>query len=210
MKEMKDYLGDEELQRHLRIMDHRLWPEDVYNHQQQPKTNGYLGPRPLPDFFNRQIRQQHKEDIAYLTKQVNMGDRYREVDDAWLKLMRKLYSEKTFMCAVRKDKVAPWEMWQSLLMQIKDLDEDLRHFIKSILAIPFSAAIVERGYSIMKHIRGKLRWRLTPETTNGLMMISLLLVRLTMLRTLVLSPFCTIFSLANASSVFLISSSIPN
>ena len=41
-------------------------------------------------------------------------------------------------------------------------------------------------------------------------LIVLFLVLLTMLRTLVLSPFCTIFSLANASSVFLISSSIPN
>ena len=173
IKEVKSYLGDEELQRHLKVMDHRLWPENVYNPQQHKLPVNYLGHRPKPDFFNPQLRRQHMDAIAYLANQVNMGDKYYEIEEAWLKLMIKLYSEKTFMCAVRKDKVAPWEMWQSLLMQIKDLDEDLRRFIKSILAIPFSAAIVERGYSVMKHIRGKLRWRLSPETTNGLLMISL-------------------------------------
>ena len=173
IKEVESYLGDTELQRHLKIMDHRLWPQNCVNHQQQRKTTGKLGPQPKPDFFDRKLSQQHMDSLAYLADQVNMGDKYYEIHDAWDKLMRKLYTEETFMLAVRKDKVAPWEMWQSLLMQIKDLDEDLRQFIKSILAIPFSAAIVERGYSIMKHIRGKLRWRLSPETTNGLMMISL-------------------------------------
>ena len=151
IKEVKSYMGDEELQRRLRIMDHRLWPNDL----------------------NRAVYQEYIDSIAYLAEELNMGEKRSEIQDAWFDLMRKLYKEKTFMCAVQRDKVAPWEMWQSILMQIKDLDEDLKNFIKGILSIPFSAAIVERGYSTMKYIRGKLRWHLSPYTTNGLMMIAL-------------------------------------
>ena len=120
IKEVESYLPSSDLVNALSLMDIHAWPltYDEIDHQQQT------------------------EHMSYLTKWLNMP---YDIGHAWLGLIRQFYNKKGFLCAVRKDKVSPKDFWQSVLIQEKFMDEDLRKFIQSILTIPFSAAIVEHA-----------------------------------------------------------------
>ena len=120
IKEVESYLPSSDLVNALSLMDIHAWPltYDEIDHQQQT------------------------EHMSYLTKWLNMP---YDIGHAWLGLIRQFYNQKGFLCAVRKDKVSPKDFWQSVLIQEKFMDEDLRKFIQSILTIPFSAAIVEHA-----------------------------------------------------------------
>ena len=123
INEVEGYLPSSELVNAIALMDIQGWPAT-------------LGEIDHP---------QHIEHIVYLTKWLNMEEKYGDISRAWLLLIRRVYNEKGFLCAVRKEKVSPKDFWQSMLIKETFMDEDLQRFIQSILTIPFSAAIVEHA-----------------------------------------------------------------
>jgi len=138
---------------------------------------GILDSRTWPDTFQFDFHQ-HVGHLERLLEELNMNEHFDNVFRDWQDLLEKIYRESTFLCAAKRDKMDPSKFWQVVMIQYSGqfntgLSEEFQNFIYAVLSIPFSSAAVESGFSYLTHLRGKERYSLLPDTSEGILIVKL-------------------------------------
>jgi len=73
---------------------------------------------------------------------------------------------------LHREKSSASEFWIHFFsMETVQWDLEIRNLVRIVFALPVSTAEVERGFSILKHIRYDRRSRLTPDTLKDIMFL---------------------------------------
>jgi hypothetical protein len=96
------------------------------------------------------------------------GYDYLTIFEDWKRVLKNIISRADF-CQIGKSD--PNYFWPYFLNKQVGWTEALKKMIRTVLVIPIGSADAERGFSIMNHILGKRRTRLTSEHLEDIMRI---------------------------------------
>ena len=125
------------------ILDHRLWQDDI-------------------------TQVQVIDKMASITAELKL-QRSRVLGKELFKLISAVRSSPNY-CNMEDSK--PNWFWSSVMKDDNiNISEELRHVIRSAMAIPMGSASTERTFSIMNFIKTAQRARLTPENMEHILRI---------------------------------------
>lgn len=96
----------------------------------------------------------------------------RILADEFSRLLFSLLDDHNHEYCIYKAQKDPVQFWGHFLnTPTVDWQPNIRSAIEKTMALPVSTADVERGFSILKHIRGERRSRLTPQHLDDIMFL---------------------------------------